>query len=130
MYYSQALEGNLRHWVASAELRKDRELSIDDAYGRHAERALGQLVHRLKDLCELPPDQSRRLDAAVRSRNALAHDFVDERAHRLIDVQGRRGLFAELEREMRLLKDVNSEVLQIVTDPRLLSGWPLNRSGS
>ena len=107
IYYAQCLEHGLVNSLVYVDLipnhprpvrsAEDWQRSFDGFMDREFEKTLGQLIRKLSAVATVPSTLTLKLEAALRLRNWLAHEYFRERATEWLSREGRDRMILELE---------------------------------
>jgi hypothetical protein len=101
VYICQLLESSLCFLLAlMAHEKLPEEGAFAASWDFHSKRTLGQLLHRLREQIEIPPELDEYLGVGIDKRNEIIHGFLTKNAMRLADPKGR----LEIEKELVELK--------------------------
>ena len=100
MYLAQSLERELAMVLATKYGPGPTKITrgqFDDLLENLFSRTLGQLVRDIRELANLSEDETEQLQAALDTRNWLAHRYFWERAVDFMSESGRESMIEELQ---------------------------------
>lgn len=117
-FRAQAYEDGMACFVIAAEQHWKRS---GKSPAEISKLPLGKLQNEYRLYCHLQPFHHEQLDAAVRTRNRLAHGFYRHRLDQLQCFEGRQQVIQELQGTIELFKRQRDEMYWNLS---LLTGQP------
>ena len=98
-YHAQCLErqiGTMLSTCYSREFAAASPEQRDLIFNDHFAKTLGSLIRKLEGTIKVPPNLNQSLQAALKKRNWLMHDYFYERAAHILSSRGRHEMMSEL----------------------------------
>jgi hypothetical protein len=119
MYTAQVFEKGLLNLVVVCKMigkQGATRQDFDDFFETFDRKTLGQLLNVARSQIDFDESIDDKLNAALKKRNFLAHQYFWDNAHEMMSDAGRLDLVMELRNDIQLFKDADTAV-ESIFDP-------------